>query len=141
MALKVGRVAVWVAAVQDKPGGLNGKLWALADAGASLEFVIARRAPEKKRGGGVVFVTPIKGSKQIAAAKKAGFRKTKSVNGVCVEGTDKPGLGACITGALAESGINLRGLSAAVIGRRFVMHIALDTSADAAKAIRILKKL
>ena len=140
MALKIGRVDVWVAAIKDKPGGLNAKLWALADAGVSLDFVIARRAPEKKKDAGVVFVTPIKGVKQIAAAKKAGFRKTKSVNGVCVEGTDKPGLGACITGALAESGINLRGLSAAVIGRRFVLHLALDSSADATKAIRILKK-
>ena len=42
---------------------------------------------------------------------------------------------------LAAEGINLRGLSAAVIGREFVVRLALDTSTDAAKAVRILKKL
>jgi len=60
---------------------------------------------------------------------------------VRAEGTDKPGLGAKMTQALAEKGINLRGLSAAAIGKRFVAHIAVDKAADATKAVRVLKKL
>ena len=43
------------------------------------------------------------------------------------------GIGKAITKALAEAGINLRGLSAAAIGKRFVAHLALDTAEDAAK--------
>jgi hypothetical protein len=140
MALKVSRVDTWAAAIVDQPGGLEGKLDALAKAGANLEFVIARRAPEKP-GTGVVFVTPIKGAKQAKAAKAAGFRKTQSLNAVRVEGPDKPGQGARIAHALAIAGLNLRGLSAAAIGKRFVAHIALDTPADAAKAMRLLEAL
>ena len=140
MALKVSKVDVWVGGLKDRPGSLAKKLRALADAGAELEFLIARRAPEKP-GTGVVFLTPLKGAKQLAAAKKAGLRKTRSLNSVCVEGPDKPGLGARLTEALAATGINLRGLSAAVIGKRFVMHLAVDSVADAARARRVLKAL
>ena len=140
MALKLTRVDVWVASTKDRPGGLAGKLAVLADAGAQLEFLIARRAPEKP-GTGVVFLTPLKGAAQIKAAKKAGFRKTKSLHSVRIEGQDKPGLGGKITQALAAAGLNLRGLSAAVIGRRFVAYLAVDTSADASKAVRVLKKV
>ena len=140
MALKVSKQDVWAASIKDVPGALAAKLAALADAGANLEFVIARRTGGKKKGG-VVFVTPIKGSKQTAAAKKAGFSKTKSLHSVKAEGPDKPGIGAKITTALADAGINLRGLSAAAIGRKMICHIAFDKSADAAKAISVLKKL
>jgi hypothetical protein len=116
------------------------KLEALATAGAKLEFVIARRAPDKP-GTGVVFLTPLKGPAQIRAAKNAGFEKTTALHSVRIEGTDKAGLGAQITRALAEAGINLRGLSAAAIGKRFIGHLALDSAADATKAAGIMRRL
>jgi len=140
MALNVSKEDVWVASMKDQPGQLAQKLSALADGGAQLEFVIARRAA-KKKAMSVVFVTPLKGAGQIAAAKKARFRKSKSMHSLCVEGADKPGLGAKLTGALGDAGINLRGLSAAVIGKRFVLHIALNSRDDANRAARILRKL
>ena len=137
MALQVCRMDVWVAGIEDRPGGLAEKLAPLAEAGAQLEFVLARRAPEKP-GTAVVFLSPLKGAKQLRAAQAAGFHKSQSIHALRVEGPDRPGLGARITGALAGKGINLRGLSAAVIGKRFVLHLALDSSADAAKAARVL---
>lgn len=140
MALNVTRADVWAASIEDRPGGLAGKLAALAEAGAQLEFVIARRASERP-GTGVVFLTPLKGSAQIGAAKKGGFEKTKSLHSIRVEGPDQPGLGAKMTQALAQAGINLRGLSAAAIGPRCVVHLALDSAADATKAARLLKRL
>lgn len=140
MALKVSRVDTWAASIVDKPGGLAAKLAALAAAGANLEFVIARREATKP-GTGVVFVTPIKGAKQAQAAKKAGFAKTGSLHAVRVEGADKRGMGAKMAEALAAAGVNLRGLSAAAIKKQFIAHIALDTAAAAAKAIKVLKAL
>ena len=140
MKLKVSRVDVWVASLVDKPGQLAAKLEALAEAGANLEFVIARRSPEKP-GTGVLFLTPLKGAPQLRAAKKAGFRKTRSLHSVRIEGPDKPGLGAKLTEALAAAGINLRGLSAAAIGKRSIVYLALDRPADAAKAVRLLRQL
>lgn len=140
MALKVTRPDIWVASIEDRPGGLNEKLEALAGAGAQLEFVLARRAPEKA-GTGVVFLSPIRGVKQAAAARKAGFRKSKSLAAVRAEGSDKRGLGAKITAALAEKGMNLRGMSAVVVGRRFALYLALDDAKAAAKAAGILRKI
>jgi len=140
VAINVSRVDVWAAGIEDKPGGLAEKLAALAEAGVQLEFIVARRSPDKP-GTGVVFLTPVKGAAQIRAAKKMGFEKTDSLHSVRIEAPDKPGLGAQITQALAEAGINLRGLSAAAIGDRCVAHLALDDPADVAKATRALKRL
>ncbi|MGA3285252.1 MAG: amino acid-binding protein [Verrucomicrobiota bacterium] len=138
--MKAQRVDTWAAAIKDKPGALAAKFKALSAAGANLEFVIARRSPEK-RGAGVVFVTPIKGPKQCGAAGAAGFRKTKSLHTVRLEGINKRGQGMRLTQALADKGLNLRGLSAAAIGNKFIAHIAVDSEADASKAARILSKL
>jgi len=138
--MRAKRVDTWAAAIKDKPGTLAAKFKALSAAGANLEFVIARRSPEK-RGAGVVFITPIKGPKQTRAAGAAGFKKTKSLHTVRLEGVNKRGQGARLTRALADQGLNLRGLSAAAIGNKFVCHIAVDTEADANKVARILGKL
>src|SRR3970282_1094169 len=99
----------WSASLEDRAGSLAGKLDALAKAGANLEFVIARRAPEKP-GTGVVFVTPIQGEAVVKAAQGAGFAVSEGLHSVRVEGPDAPGLGAKLTAALAQAGINLRGL-------------------------------
>ncbi len=139
MAIQISRVDVWAGDMADRPGGLAKKLEALAEAGASLEFVIARRRPEKP-GLGVVFLAPVRGPRQIRAARKAGLSKPARLYSLRLEGPDKPGLGARISDAIAEAGINMRGLSAAAIGRKCVVYLAFDRDADAKMASRILKK-
>jgi len=139
MAYSIKKVEVWAGEITDRPGGLADKLDTLSAAGANLEFVIARRVADVP-GTGVVFVTPVKGAKQKQAAQNAGLATTASLHSVRIEGPDKAGLGAKITGALAEAGINVRGLSAAALGRRTVSHLAFDSAADADNAMRILKK-
>jgi hypothetical protein len=139
MKMNVQRTDVWAATIEDRPGGLQEKLTALAGAGANLQFVISRRTPDKP-GKGVMFVTPLKGTKQTRAAQEAGFKKSDRLHSVRVEGMDKPGIGAAMTEALANAGLNLRGVSGASMGRQFMIYLALDTANDAAKAIDILKK-
>ena len=138
MALQVSQVQVWAAAIEDRPGGTAEKLQALAQAGANLEFAIARRTPEK--GGGVLFVTPIETGVQ-EAAKAAGFQAAGGLHSVRVEGPDEPGLGARLAGALASAGINVRGISAAAIDRKMVCYLAFDSPEDAAKAEEVLANL
>ena len=138
--MKTKRVTTWAAAIEDQPGELAAKLCALAVAGVNLEFLIARRAPDKP-GTGVVFITPVEGAKQGRAAKAVGFRKADNLHTVRIEGDDKPGVGARLTQAFADEGLNLRGLSAAAIGNKFVCHVAVDSEADAAKAVRIVRSL
>jgi len=139
MDLIVKRVEVWAASIRDEVGGLAYLLDGLRDAGADLDFIIARRTPEKP-GQGVVFVTPLRGDRQIAAAANLGFNVTSSICSVRIEGDNKPGVTAELTGKLAKARINLRGLSAAVIEGRFIIYIGLDSAEDAAKAVDILKQ-
>jgi hypothetical protein len=139
MAYAIKKVDVWAGEIADTPGALADKLAALGSAGANFEFIIARRAPDKP-GTGVVFLTPIKGVKQKNAAQGAGLSTTDSMHSLRVEGPDRPGLGVKMTRALADAGINLRGISAAALGRRAVTYFAFDSAADADTAIRTLKR-
>ena len=112
MAYTVKKVNVWAGEIADRPGGLASTLATLA--GSNIEFVVARRAPDKP-GTGVVFLTPISGVKQKAAAQRAGLATSESLHSVRVEGPDRAGLGAKMTDALATEGVNLRGISAAAM--------------------------
>jgi hypothetical protein len=137
--LDISKVDVWAATIDDKPGGINGKLEALAKAGADLEFIVARRAKEQP-GQGVLFVTPLRGDAQINVARAAGFGASEHLHSVRIEAPDEPGLGFLLTRALAAAGINLRGLSAATINHRGVFLLAFDTAADADLAIHRLER-
>jgi hypothetical protein len=139
MAYSIKKVEVWAGEVADRPGGLADKVEALNLAGANLEFIIARRSADNP-GTGVVFVTPVKGAKQKRSAQVNGLATTDSLHSVRVEGPDKAGLGATMTKALADAAINLRGLSAAALGRRGVSYFAFDSAADADRAVRVLRK-
>ena len=140
MKLEIGRVDVWVAGITDRPGGLAEKLQGLVEAGANLEFLLARRAPGQRQKA-VVFAAPIQGAKQTKAARELGFHKSKSLHGLRVSGPDKPGLGLMLSQSLAKADINLRGFSGVAVGKRAVFHIALDTVSDAGKAARVLRRL
>jgi hypothetical protein len=140
MSLKVERVDTWAASLDDSPGKLAGMLSALTTAGVNLEFIHARRAPEKP-GSGVIFVTPIKGAAAIRAAQDAGFRKTMYLHTVRVRGEDKSGEGHRIAQALAQEGLNLSALSGASLENKFTAHIALDSETDAARAMQVLRGL
>jgi len=137
MDLEVERVDVWAAPIQDSPGSLAGLLKTLHKAGADLQFIIARRVPDKP-GTGVVFVTPLLGDREIRAASQSGFNVTQSLHSIRIRGQDRAGILADLTQALAEGGINLRGLAASVIGSQFVAYVGVDSLDDTAKAIDIL---
>ena len=138
MDLLVERVDVWAAIIPDEPGGLANVLLPLREAGADLQFIVARRAPEKP-GTGVVFVTPLQGDREIMAAADAGFNVTQKLHCVRVLGPDQPGVAAELTQRVAQEGINLRGFAASVIGRQFVAYFGLDSLDDAQRALRILQ--
>jgi hypothetical protein len=140
MELLVKRVDVWAASIADEPGALAARLAHLADAGADLDFVVARRSPDQP-GTGVMFVTPLTGDEQIASASEIGFSVTQRLHSLRIEGDNEPGVCAKLTKALGDAGLNLRGLSAAVIGPRFIIYVALDTLEEADKAAEVLKAL
>jgi len=131
-AYDVSEVEVWAGDIPNRPGTLARVLEALSDAGAELEFMIARPVDENTSR---VFVAPIKGNKRKQAAQSAGLSPAQGLHSLRVEGPDRPGLGTDITKAIAGDGINLRGASAAGVGKRAVFYIAID-SPDAVKPAR-----
>ena len=133
----VERVDVWAATIEDRAGDLARVLAELREAGADLQFIIARRAEPGK---GVVFVTPLRGDREIAAAAQVGFNVAHTLHSVRVMGGDRPGIAAELTQKLADGGISLRGFSASVIGTQFLAYVAVDSLDDADKVIEILAK-
>ena len=140
MALKVTKTDVWAAEIQDQPGGLAKVMETIASAGANLECVIARRQPDKP-GTGVVFISPLRGKKPLAAATAVGFNAARRIATLKVEGGDRPGLGAQLAQAVGAAGVSMRGVSAAAIGRKFVAYLGFDNWDDANKAAAALKIL
>jgi hypothetical protein len=126
----VERVHVWSASLVDKPGGLSTILRGLDEAGADLDFIIARRAPEKP-GTGVVFLSPIRGDREVRAASTLGFNLSSSIAAVRIEADNE---------LIADEAINIRGFSGAVIGRRYIAYIGFDSPVDANKAVDIIKE-
>jgi hypothetical protein len=137
MGLFVEAVDVWAAPISDRAGSLAGALKALHDAGADLQCIIARRAPDQP-GKGVVFVTPLQGDQEIAAAAQVGFSASHTVHSVRVMGRDRPGIAATVTQKIAEASINLRGFSSVVVGTQFIAYLAVDSREDADRAIKAL---
>ena len=137
LAEYVEHVDVWAATIEDRPGGLASVLAELREAGADLQFIIARRAEPGK---GVVFVTPLRGDREIAAAAQVSFNVAHTLHSVRVMGPDRPGIAAELTERLADGGINLRGFSGSVIGTQFLAYVAVDSVEDAKKVIEILGK-
>ncbi|HTZ21673.1 MAG TPA: hypothetical protein VMC06_12395 [Opitutaceae bacterium] len=140
MTLKVTKTDVWLAKIQDQPGGLAKALETIAGAGANLDCVIARRQPNKP-GTGVVFVTPLKGRRPLAAASAAGFKATQRIATLKVEGGDRPGFGAQLAQAVGAADVNMRGLTAAAIGSKFVCYLGFDNWRDANRAATAIRAL
>jgi len=69
-----------------------------------------------------------------------GFSITTSLYSVRVMGLDQLGAIAQMSQMLADEGINLRGLSAAVLGTQFIAYLAIDSLDDAEKAVDILQR-
>lgn len=137
MATAIGKIQVWRAVVENRPGALDAILEPLANAGADLSIVFGWVDPADPTKG-VVEVAPIKGRKLTDAAKQAGLSPVE-VPVLVVQGPNKPGLGHQLAAALAQAGINLKFLAAQVVGRNYSAVFGFESSADVTKAQRVIK--
>jgi len=137
MGFKLDRVHVWSGEVADRAGGVAGKLAALAQANANLEFILTRRQPDRP-GTGMLYVAPVTGPSQVRAARAAGLTETHDPVVLRVEGDNEAGLVHRVTQAWALAGISMEGLTMAVVANKFVGFVAFDSVADANRAAQIL---
>ena len=133
MMFKTTKMDVWVAPIDDAPGELAQLLRAMADHGVDLDSVLARREATVK-GKGVVFLASRHGGVELPRLEQAGLRAASHIATLKIEGEDRPGLGAELVRVMADAGINLHGLTANVIGRKFVCYVSFDSVADLERA-------
>ncbi len=138
MPYTINKVDVWAGDILNRSGMLARVVEALTNAGAQLEFMIARRVNDKTSR---VFLAPIKGAKQHRVASDVGLVRASGMHSLRIEGPDRAGLGAAITRAVADNGINLRGASAAAIGKKAVFYLAVESDQNLREATRVVRKL
>ena len=136
----VEKVEVWAKEIEDRAGALDEVLGVLAEAGVNLACVIARREHEKT-GKAMVYVTPLKGVKETNAGKRAGLVKVTDMATLRVEGANKKGNLHTMMAALAEHGINVRGISAVGMGPKGVGFMGFDTMGEANEAMGVIKAI
>ena len=138
MAVTIKRVTLWRTEVENRPGSLATTLEPLANAGGSLQVVMAYRYPGNESRAAVE-LCPVSGKRVTAAAQAAGLGRS-AIPTLLVQGDDKLGLGHAIARALAEQGINIGFLVAQVIGRKFSAVYGFESDAEAAKASMLIRK-
>ena len=140
MALNMQRVQVWTGELPDRPGAAAGMLAVLAKAGTDLEFIFTQPV-EGKPGQTALFLAPIQGPSQIAAAESAGLTPARTVAMLCVHGSNRPGVGHDIMFRMAVAEINLRSLSISAIGDQFAAYLVLDNLDALTQTIQVLAGL
>jgi hypothetical protein len=137
MTSTVEKQDVWMAHLDNAPGALGRLLTPLVDAGANLEFLFAR---PNDPGKAVAFLAPLKGAQQIKAAKALGLIKLTRILSLRIQGPNRRGIGAKLTQALGDAGINLQGFSAMGLGNSGLFYVALN-KADVTRALKTIKAL
>jgi hypothetical protein len=140
MSFKWDRVHVWSCEITDQPGSVASKLSTLAQADANLEYIFTKRLPHKP-GFGVLYVAPVTGPAQVRAAKGAAMHEVDHPIVRRIEGDNEAGLAHHVTQQWAIAGINLQGLTMAVLEKKFIGYAAFDTVNDANRAAQILADL
>ncbi len=138
MSYDIASVEIWAGTIEDRSGGAGRVLRALRDAGVNIEFAIARPSPDAE-GAGVLFVAPITGDQAATAARQAGLKPSR-IHALRVTGPDRPGLAAELTGALADEGVNLGGLSMAALGVQGVLYFRFNTQRALQRGQEILSR-
>ena len=140
MSFKWDRVHVWSCEITDQPGSVATKLAFLAQGEANLEYIFTKRLPNKP-GMGILYVAPVTGPGPVRAAKAADMQETDNPIVRRMEGDNEAGLAHHVTQKWALAGINLQGLTMAVMGNKFIGYAAFDTVNDANRAAQILADL
>ncbi len=140
MALTIRRIQVWCGEIPDRPGAAAGKLAHLAHAGADLEFVFTRPHPHRP-GVSILFLAPIAGNEQMAAARRAELGPALDVFMLCVEGRNRPGISYDVMTNLAIAGLNLKGISISAVQDRFVAYLAFENLDVVTQAIQVLSTI
>ena len=138
MNYAVDRVEVWAGEIRDRRGALADMLKVVLEAGANLDFIIARPSPVKPATG-ILYLAPLEGEAQLKAAQDAGLHPSSHIAALRVEGPDRPGLAERIARTIADAGINVSGFTGGRMADRCVMYIRFERADELEKAHQLLE--
>jgi hypothetical protein len=138
MPYRITKEWVWAGVIPDDTRALAEKLQALSAGGLNLDLIISR---QEAAGNAVLYVSPLRTYDELDALAKAGFSKKDSFIMVRVSGANAKGLGAKITMALAEAGLQVRAFTGAALGDQHVTNITFGSNAEADHAKAVLERL
>jgi hypothetical protein len=135
---EIRRVEVWSGEIRDRRGALADMLKVVLDAGADLDFIIARPSPVKPATG-ILYLAPLEGDAQLNAAQQVGLHPSSHIEALRVEGPDRPGLAEQITRVIADAGINVSGFTGGRMADRCMMYIRFERADDLEQAHELLE--
>lgn len=135
MSYGIKKADVWAGDFVNRPGMLARVLEALTSAGAQLDLVIGREISARTSR---IYVAPLTTKKQKNAALEVGLVSAPGMFSLRVEGPDRAGLGADMARALAAADINIRGVTAGTVGRKFVCYFGFKSEAELLAAKKAL---
>jgi hypothetical protein len=138
VSYEIRRVEVWAGEIRDRRGALAEMLKHVLEAGADLDFIIARPSPVKPATG-ILYLAPLEGDAQLSAARESGLHPSSHIAALRVEGPDRPGLAEQVTRAIADGGINVSGFTGGRMAERCVMYIRFERGDDLAAAHQLLE--
>jgi len=138
VSYEIRRVEVWAGEIRDRQGALADMLKTGLEAGADLDFIIARPSPVKPATG-ILYLAPLEGDAQLNAAQQAGLHPSSHIEALRVEGPDRPGLAEQVTRTIADAGINVSGFTGGRMADRCVMYIRFERAVDLEKAHELLE--
>ena len=136
----IKKFQIWSTDTDNVAGATTGLFKMLADAGADIEFALGRPHGDDPNKA-VLFVSPIKGSRQEEAARAADFVPRPDVVGVQIQGPSRIGGNFRLTAALAHEDLTFRALVTTVDGNRFTAVFAFKSDKDADRAVNVLHKV
>jgi hypothetical protein len=139
MTVKITRVEIWQTEIQNKPGVLASTLQPLAERRADLKVVMKYSVPGRPSRA-TVEIFPGTGRRGALAAQAAGFSRSRTPV-LLVEGPNRPGLAYAVANTIAWAGIDVRFLSAQVVGKRYSALLGFKTDEEARKARVLIRRV
>ena len=137
---KIKKFPIWSVEVEDVAGATTGIYKVLADAGADIKFALGRPRSNKPDEA-ILFLAPIEGKEQQAAAKRAGMIPRPDVVGLQVDGPNRKGGNFKLTAALSHANVTVRALVTTVNDDHFTAVFALTSDKDAEVAAKVLDEV
>ena len=139
MPYTISRVEVWSGEIQDRRGALADMLKLVLDAGADLDFIIGRPSPVKPATG-ILYIAPLEGEQQLAAARQAGLHPSSHIEALRVEGPDTKGLAEKIARVISDAEINISGFTGGRMAERCVLYIRFEREDQLEQAHKLLQQ-